>query len=97
MPRQSTKLDRRQSFRTRRRRSANTPQAGEIFHTVGGGRNAFGGFGQAKFTVPATVRCWTLPGNESDRGIVGVVKDDLGSMAFLPPVRVIVMTGGSRI
>ena len=29
----------------RRRRSANTPQAGEIFQEIGGGRNAFGGFG----------------------------------------------------
>src|SRR6201997_5096542 len=27
-----------------RRRSANTPQAGEIFHKISGGRNAFGGF-----------------------------------------------------
>src|ERR1700758_402790 len=27
----------------RRRRSANTPQAGEILHKIGGGRNAFGG------------------------------------------------------
>jgi hypothetical protein len=26
-------------------RSANTPQAGEVFHKIGGGRNAFGGFG----------------------------------------------------
>jgi hypothetical protein len=29
----------------RRRRSANTPQAGETFHKISGGRNAFGGFG----------------------------------------------------
>ena len=27
------------------RRSANTLEAGEIFHKIGGGRNAFGGFG----------------------------------------------------
>src|ERR1700691_2735181 len=40
------------SFRTalivaaaRLRRSANTPQAGEIFYKIGGGRNAFVGFG----------------------------------------------------
>ena len=30
---------------TGRRRSAHTPQAGEIFDKIGGGRNAFGGFG----------------------------------------------------
>ena len=29
----------------RLRRSANTPQAGEIFQEISGGRNAFGGFG----------------------------------------------------
>ena len=29
----------------RLRRSANTPEAGEIFHKISGGRNAFGGFG----------------------------------------------------
>ena len=29
----------------RLRRSANTTEAGEIFHKIGGGRNAFGGFG----------------------------------------------------
>ena len=68
----------------RRRRSANTPEAGEIFQEIGGGRNAGGGFGHpgGDLAGPGDIFPGQDPAQVRDQRFLGSARKAPGSANF---------------
>jgi len=63
------------------RRSANTPQVGDIFQKIGGGRNAFGGFGHPGGDLACPD--WAIDNHDNRAALRSFLLNEAPSMAPL--------------